>query len=206
MEALLMLKVKTVLLFGKVLLGGLLVVSLAGPAFAGNVWSWQTEDGAYAFTDDPKRIPAKHRAEAQKKTMGKLTRYERFTNVSVETEKPYTERIRERQSELRGMTAAAPQGAVVGAVGSSAPDVMYGIPASGRDGRSGSSLMLPLVGGQVTPDSAPTVVSDIRVKPRRSMATRHFTVIQKGDQIVSVIKAELNQRPLKARPESDFDL
>ena len=82
-----MLKVKTGLLVGKLLLGAILVAGLAGPAFAGNVYSWVTDDGTYAFTDDSKRIPAKHRAEAKKRSMGKLTRYERFTKVSSESTK-----------------------------------------------------------------------------------------------------------------------
>ena len=93
-----MLKVKTVLRFGKVLLGSLLIAGLAGPAFAGDVWSWRTEDGAYAFTDDSKRIPAKHKAEAKRKSMGKLTRYGRYTEVSADVEKPYADRIRERRA------------------------------------------------------------------------------------------------------------
>jgi hypothetical protein len=38
------------------------------------------------------------------------------------------------------------------------------------------------------------------------MATRHWTVVKKGDRIVTVIKGELNQQPLKARSESSFDL
>ena len=63
-------KVKTLLRFGEFLLGTILVVALAGPAFAGDVWSWRSEDGAYAFTDDSKRIPAKHRAEAQRRSLG----------------------------------------------------------------------------------------------------------------------------------------
>ena len=202
-----MLKFKTGLRVGKFLLGAFLVAGLAGPAFAGNVYSWVTEDGTYAFTDDSKRIPAKHRAEARKRPMGKLTRYERFTEVSSDTKSPYAERIRERRLELRGMTGAAPVGAVLGAMQSQASGVVFSVPVSGGSGRghSGASIQVP-VGDQASADSEPTTIESIRVKPRRNMASRHWTVVKKGDRIVTVIKGELNQQPLRSRPESDFDL
>lgn len=198
-----MLKVKTGLRVGKFLLGALLVAGLAGSAFAGNVYSWVTDDGTYAFTDDSKRIPAKHRAEARKRPMGKLTRYERYTEVSSDTKAPYAERIRERRMELRKMAAAAPVGAVVGAMQSQATGLVYSIPVSG--GRRGASVQVP-IGGQASAASQPTTIESIRVKPPNSLATRHWTVVKKGDRLVTVIKGELNQRPLKSKSESDFDL
>jgi hypothetical protein len=209
MEALLMLKVKTGLRFGEFLLGAFLVVGLAGPAFAGNVYSWVTEDGTYAFTDDSKRIPAKHRAEARKRPMGKLTRYERFTEVSSDTKEPYAERIRERRSALREMAATAPLGAVVGGLQSQGPGVVYSVPVSGggsgRGGGRGASIQVP-VGERASARPGLTTIESIRVKPRRNMATRHWTVIRTDGRIVTVIKDELNQQPLKAKSESDFDL
>jgi hypothetical protein len=38
------------------------------------------------------------------------------------------------------------------------------------------------------------------------MATRHWTVVKTDGRIVTVIKDELNQQPLKSKSESDFDL
>jgi hypothetical protein len=205
MEALLMLKIKTGLRFGNLLLGAFLVAGLAGPAFAGNVYSWVTEDGTYAFTDDSKRIPAKHRAEVTKKSMGKLTRYERFTEVSSESGKPHADRIRERQMELRQMAAGAPMGAIASAIGGQGKGIVYSIPVTGNGRNSGTAIDVP-VGNGASASDRPTVISDIRVKPRHSMATRHWTVVKNGDRIVTVIKGELNQRPLKSKSESDFDL
>ena len=105
------------------------------------------------------------------------------------------------------MAAAAPVGAVVGAMQSQTPGVMYSIPVSGGSGRghSGASIQVP-VGDQASADSEPTTIESIRVKQRRNMASRHWTVVKKGDRIVTVIKGELNQQPLRSRPESDFDL
>ncbi|MCP4905165.1 MAG: DUF4124 domain-containing protein [bacterium] len=203
-----MLKVKTGLRFGKSLLGAFLIAGLAGPAFAGNVYSWVTEDGTYAFTDDPKRIPAKHRTEAKKRPMGKLTRYERFTEVSSKKGKPYADRIRQRQAEFREMTATAPQGAVVGAMTPRGTGIGYTIPVTGggsSGGRSASNLWVP-VGDSTSVDSAPTIIESKRMRSDDSLATRHWTFVKKGDQIEAVIKGERRQRPLKAASESEFDL
>ena len=199
-------KVKTLLRFGEFLLGTILVVALAGPAFAGDVWSWRTEDGAYAFTDDSKRIPAKHRAEAQRRSLGKLTRYQRFTEVSSELDKPYADRIRERRSALREMSAAAPLGAVVGAAATSFPELIFGVPVTGGNGRSGVSLSVAVAGSQTWSDSELTTIESIRVKPRDSLASSHWTVVKKGDRIVTVIKGERNQSSVTSTPESSFDL
>jgi hypothetical protein len=207
-EALLMLKVKTGLRIGKFIFGAFLIVGLAGPAFAGNVYSWVTEDGTYAFTDDSKRIPAKHRAEARKRPMGKLTRYERFTEVSSDSKAPYAERIRERRSELRKMAVTAPVGAVIGGM-SQESGLVYSVPVSGggngRGGGRGASFQVP-VGERASAGPELTTIESIRVKPRRSLASRHWTVVKTGGRIVTVIKDELNQQPLKSKSESDFDL
>jgi len=203
-----MLKVKTGLRFGGLLLGAFLFVSLVGPAFAGNVYSWVTEDGTHSFTDDPKRIPAKHRAEAKRRPMGKLARYERFTEVSSPASEPYADRLRTRLDQLRGWPTGAPEGVVVGAMASQAAGIGYTIPVAGgagRAGRSGASLWVE-VDETAEADSEPTVIESKRMKPSDSLATRHWTFVKKGDQIVTVIKGERRQRPLKALSESDFDL
>jgi hypothetical protein len=204
-EILLMLNFKTVLRIGKVLVGSLVIAGLAGPAFAGNVWSWRTEDGSFAFTDDSKRIPAKHRAEAKRKSMGKLTRYERFTKLSADVDQPYADRIHERRSELRERTAAVPMGAVAVAPRSDETGLAFSVSGSGGRYGDGTRVLLPLAGNQTASDDEPTTIESVRVKPRHSMATRHFTVVKKGDRVVSVIKNELNQRGVNGTPESDFD-
>ncbi len=199
-----MLKVKTGLLVGKLLLGAILVAGLAGPAFAGNVYSWVTDDGTYAFTDDSKRIPAKHRAEARKRPMGKLTRYERFTPVSSASNAAHAEQIRKRRTELREMAAKAPMGAIVGAAHSKAARRAHAHPVTVGSGRRGALIQVP-VGKLASADDERTTIESIRVKPRRSLATRHWIVVKKGDRPVTMIKGELNQRSLRSKPESDFD-
>lgn len=198
-----MLKVKTGMRFGRLLLGAVLIVGLAGPAFAGNVYSWVTEDGTHAFTDDSKRIPAKHRDEAMRRSMGKLSRYERYTEVDVEKSKEsYEDRILARRDALR----TAPEGAVAGAVVASGTSMDYTVAVTGgttRSGRNGVSLRIP--NGMDDGSDEPTVIESRRMQPKDSLATRHWTIVKKGDRVVSVIKGERRQRPLQAKSESDFD-
>jgi hypothetical protein len=106
------------------------------------------------------------------------------------------------------MTAAAPQGAVVGAVVSQGMAANYTVAVSGgttRSGRNGVSLKVPLNGSASADSDEPTIIESKRMKPSDSLATRHWTFIKKGDRVVSVIKGERRQRPLKAISESDFD-
>jgi hypothetical protein len=66
--------------------------------------------------------------------------------------------------------------------------------------------MVPATGARTSSEPEATTIESIRVKPRHSLATRHWTVVKQGDRIVTVIKDELNQRSLKVQSESDFDL
>jgi hypothetical protein len=107
------------------------------------------------------------------------------------------------------MTQAAPQGAVVGAVSSQGPGIGYTVPVSGGgngSARSGSDLWVPLGGSAGAGANEVTTIESKRMKPENSMATRHWTIVKKGDEVTTVIKGELRQRPLKAIPESDYDL
>ncbi|MFK7897391.1 MAG: hypothetical protein AB8G23_16245 [Myxococcota bacterium] len=205
-----MLKMKTGYGLGSLLLGAMLVTGLAGPAFAGNVYAWETEDGTYAFTDDSKRIPAKHRSEARLRSVGQLTRYERYTPVSAERGKPYVERLRERAAELRAVAANASQGVVAGAMSTQGTGIGYTVPVNGggsTGGRSAASLRVPVDGRNTAQASdEPVVIESRRMQPTDSLATRHWTFVKQGDRIITVIKGERRQRPLKAElQEKDFD-
>lgn len=190
---------------GRIVLGACLMVGLAGPAFAGNVYSWVTEDGTHAFTDDPKRIPEKHKAEAQARPLGDLKRYERFT--VDRTGRGYQDRLRERQSELREREAARPF--VIGGDPRTAngAGIVYNFPIEGGragGGQRGPGMQIPLAGAAASDE--PITVESVRVKPTQGSATRHWTIVKQGDRIISVFKGELLDRDIEQYSESDFDL
>jgi len=202
-----MLMLKTRFRVGQFVVGASLVVALAGPALADNVYSWVTDDGTHAFTDDPKRIPAKHRQDVQTRPMSDLSRYDRFTRIDTEDGEPYAERLRERRNALRATEVGARTGGLVGVAASGATGMTYSVPLSGGNGggRAGAAVQVP-IGATAYAEREPTTIESIRVKPDHSMASRHWTVIKNGDEITTVIKGELNQRPLDGPDEKDFDL
>jgi hypothetical protein len=214
MEAMHMLKIKNGFRFGRLLAGTLLVTATAaGSATAGNVYSWVTEEGTYAFTDDSKRIPAKHRNDAQRRPMGELARYERFTEVSTDQDKTYAERIVERRDALRTTSVATPRVVTTDPAQSTA-GIGYTLPAGGgsRGARSTASVWLPLgaTGASSTAaaadEGAPTVIESKRMRSPGRLATRHWTFITKGDEVVTVIKGEHRDRNLdRDASESRFD-
>ena len=50
---------------GRAVVAVIVGLGVAGSASAGTVYSWQTEDGTSAYTDDRKRIPARYRSQAK---------------------------------------------------------------------------------------------------------------------------------------------
>ena len=50
----------------------LVMLAVASPVTAATVYYWTTEDGAEAYTNDAKRIPAKYKKSAKRRTLGKL--------------------------------------------------------------------------------------------------------------------------------------
>ncbi len=201
-----MLQLKTATRVGRFLLGATLFIAMAGPALAGNVYSWVTEDGTYAFTDDPKRIPAMHKSEAQSRPMGDLKRYERFT--VDRTGKGYTDRLHQRKAELRERaTAQAPVVTAAPAVGAGS-GLKYAIPFIGGGspgGNRGAQMQLGLGGMGAGDSDEPMSIESIRMQPEQGKATRHWTVVKQGDRVVAVIKGENRDRSPEGESESDFD-
>lgn len=200
-----MLKRKRSMHVGRIVLGVCLLIGLAGPAFAGNVYSWVTEDGTHAFTDDPKRIPEKHKAEVKTRALGELKRYDRYT--VDRKDKDYEERLRARQSELRERDSA--QTIVIGGNGAPAngAGIVYNMPFNvGRSGggQRGPGMQLPLAGAAGSDE--PLTVESVRVESTEGASTRHWTIVKQGDRIISVFKGERRDRDTSQYSESDFDL
>ena len=57
----------------------ILGLGVASTATAGEVYSWTTDAGVRAFTNDQKRIPSRYKTAAKKQTVGSLKAYERYT-------------------------------------------------------------------------------------------------------------------------------
>jgi hypothetical protein len=148
---------------------------------AGTAYHWVTEDGTYAFTDDPKAIPARYRDQVQVRTLKSLRDYPRFTPVK-------TQPSIARAEEPAGPAAGAPLAAACTPVATAGAASM-GPTVSLRTG----DVYSPIV--DVTPGTSfePVVIEKRRFRPERSIATRSDTIVSQGDRVLTIIKPHLNE-------------
>ncbi len=201
-----MLRQRTATRIGIIFLGVALLLGTASSAFAGNVYSWVTEDGTYAFTDDPKRIPAKHRDEAEARPMADLKRYARYT--VDRTGKGYTDRLWQRQTELRDRAVAEAPAVSAGPAGTVGTGLGYSVPFIGGGspgGHRAAQMQLGLGALGANGSDEPITVESVRMNPTAGQATRHWTLVKQGDRVIAVIKGENRDRSPEGVSESDFD-
>jgi len=167
-----------------------LALGLAAPVVADTVYTWTTEDGTVAFTDDVKHVPSRYRSNVRVKVLESLEGYHRFTPVEA------NENLHADDVELAAAQAATP-GVVAVPVGRSA-----GISAVVGGSRNGS-------GGVIVPvesngSDEPMIIENRRVKPKNSMATSHETVVKQGDKVIMIKRDEKNHRDWTGRvPPTD---
>jgi hypothetical protein len=157
------------------------------PAMAGEIYSWRTEDGAYAFTDDAKAVPPRYRDQAKVGESGGLTGYSRLTAAEPGAGSDYAQRLASRLEHLRALNqgleaARAPQATPAGQT---------------LEVRSGDlNVGVPMDGGS----TGPLVIDSVRFRHKGELATRHNVVVSKGGETLAVIKGkrnigEINQAP-----------
>ena len=78
-------------------------LSFAVPAVAGEIYSWRTEDGAYAFTDDAKAVPARYRDRVKIRETEGLADYDRLTAAEPGADNGYARRLADRLAHLRAL-------------------------------------------------------------------------------------------------------
>jgi len=159
-------------------------LGMAGGATAGTVYSWQTEDGTMAYTDDAKRIPARYKDQARRSTLQPLGSYARYT--PLETSEAYGERLTERRTELQTeATSAAPDART---------DYLTLRPGA-RGSEGGLAIAMPEGAG-------PLEIEEVRAQGPGN-ATRHLTVVKRDGEVIAVIKAERNQSPNTSTIDED---
>lgn len=179
----------------------LLLAAVAAPAAAEPVYSWRTEDGGYAFTDDPKAIPARYRDQVEKRETGRLGDYQRYTPSDDEATERYAAQLDRRLAYLRAANAqpVAPReaAAVAGSAGSKASLSMQS-----TENYAPSVVISENTGGE------PIVVDTLFTRPVGKMVTRHTQVVRQGDQILSIMRPRLREWNVTTdiHDESEFEL
>lgn len=158
------------------------------PALAGEIYSWRTEDGGYAFTDDAKAIPPRYRDQVETRGAEGLGDYPRLTAPDAGATDTYARRLADRLDYLRSLNrdldfAYTPRPATTGVDSLAVQTGQFniGVPLDGEG-------------------DGPLVIEKVRFRHKNEMATRHNMVVRKGDEVVAVIKGnplvgEINQAP-----------
>ncbi len=165
------------------------IAAVASPSMASTVYSWTTEDGTEAYTNDAKRIPAKYKDSAKRRTLGKLNNYPRLTKSDVKSEIPYSQRVHARLEKLR---AGPPVVSAGPAVAGHPITIDVGM-GSGQGNRDQVSIPVDSLGKE------PIVTEDFSVRMRDSIATRRVQITRQGDQILAVRVERKNQRKINER-------
>ena len=159
------------------------------PAFASEIYSWRTEDGGYAYTDDGKAIPPRYRDRAQSQQTEGMSSYPRLTAPAPGAMDAYANRLSNRLEYLRALNrdldraSARPEyQSEIGSIEVNSGPINVAVPVA--DNRSDD----------------PVVIEKIRFRHRDEMATRHNLVVKKGDRVLAVIKGnpligDINQAP-----------
>ena len=163
-----------------------------GALAADRIYSWETEEGTLAFTDDPKQIPARYRAVATSRGREDLGRYERASVSATASAVPHADRLDRRLAYLRSLNGAVAM-AAPGIPGEASSEAAFLVRTSGSSRGVSTQVGFAVSEGPPGASSEPIVTDNVRVMPADSDATRHITVVRQGDKILSVVKPQQNQ-------------
>lgn len=171
-----------------------LALGLSGTA-AAEIYSWRTEDGAYAFTDDAKAIPARYQDQAQVRGSSNLGSYKRFTPKDDAASKSYEDRLAERLERLRAFNSppAPSQPAAAGVPGPARETVTL---------RNGNSSV------EITSEDGdePLVIETVFVRRDGKAVVQPMRVTRRGDRIIAVEKPRSRQWNLLSDVYDEDDL
>jgi hypothetical protein len=166
-------------------------LALVAPSISAEMYTWQTEDGGVAYTDDRDQIPARYAGEAKRVRTGSLAQYKRFTPSDDTAQNTYAARLQQRLAHLRRVNAEAPvppsTGSTVGSIGRTI-SVATGNP-------SAPEIQVPVNG-----NSGPIIVEPVNAKQTGDFRTRRVTVIRQGGKTVAVVKSS----PVHHNPSTDI--
>ncbi len=155
-----------------------LILLGVAPTAGAEIYAWRTDDGGYAYTDDPDQIPARYRARATEQQRAPLAGYERYTRQDDEASARYAERLERRLQALREANAE-PRQAPAAAPAASTPGTLM----VSTGGENGSQIEVPM-----TADGPPVVIDPGLSKRDGDFRTRRVTVVKQGDRTIAVIK------------------
>ena len=167
------------------------VLALGASAAIAEVYAWRTEDGGYAFTDDPDAIPARYQDQVTTRGSRGLDSYSRFTPQDSKATNEHAERVAERLERLRRFNASGAESSLqpAGSRGTRARSISV---STGR--RDAQRIDIATEG-----DGGPLVVERVRTIGAGKATTNHSTLVKQDGKVVAIIKGRSRETNL-----SDF--
>ena len=185
--------------WSSLLMVGGLSLGMAAPAMAGDILAWRTQDGGYAFADDPDAVPERYRDQVEVRRSASIAGYRRYTAEDEAATTRYEEALAARLDYLRARGAAG-EAAPGSATGQATMD--YVTVRSGAR-RSGAGVD---VSTAVPSGDAPLQVDKIYVRRKGGVLTQPVRVTRRGDKVISVEKPRKRWRSLAdVVSEQEFD-
>ena len=149
------------------------------PARAGTVYSWRTDDGVYAFTDDREAIPARYRDGVRTRSSARLRHYDRYTPQVAGSGAAYTADLVARLEHLRAFNAIEPPTRI-------APGT------AGIEGTAGTIRLslgndAPSIDIRADGEGPPIVIETLYTRPDGGVVTRKSVVVRRGDKTLAVV-------------------
>jgi hypothetical protein len=201
--------------------GGLALAETAS-AQSGVLYRWESADGTVSFTDDAKRIPERHRADAETIDRSVLADYGRFTPTDAAASAVQAERLEARLEALRAANVAPPVASDEAAPAAARPTVAtrsitrdvqsrrrvyradgsYYYQYSSNRISEGGAASLP-----VDPDDPnPVVTERRRVRVPGAPITQSIRVTRQGDRVLAVEKPRSHYHTLEFGDMSDYEV
>ena len=157
-----------------------------GLASAEEVYSWRTQDGGYAFSDDEKAIPPRYRDHVEVRQTEGMEGYQRFTPKDDQATHRYEERLAARLEHLRALNRPAQAPSSGAPADSAAP-----APAPPREQITLRTGRRDAPGIDITTsseDGEPVVVETILMRPKGKMVSQNVQVTRRGGKTIAIVK------------------
>jgi hypothetical protein len=158
---------------------------VAGAASA-EIYAWRTEDGVYAYTDDPDQVPPRYAAEAKVIDSTGLNGYERYTRTDPAALQRYSDRLEKRLRYLRTVNEAPAQAAAAAPRSSGVRSVSI---ATGN-------AQAPTIDIDASGGGAPIVVEPLHLLDSGAAVTRPATLVKQGGRTIAVLKGRQRETSL----------
>ena len=145
-------------------------------------YTWQTEEGATAFSDDLRSVPEAYRAHAERRVLKGLTGYPHLTPSDPKASAGYEARLDERLAYLRERNAQAAVERT--AAREAGPSQTIALRTGGDQ-----SPLIELRSGPRGADAGPVIVETLRAHPGNRLVTRDNVVVRQDGETLAIVRS-----------------